>query len=67
MTDPEDEKDLAGAVEKVLAYAADAAMQRVALSAALKLFHSKGYRAGYGDAMKDAAEGKDRRVKAHLN
>lgn len=35
--------------------------------AAFRLFHSTGYRRGYSDAMDDAAKGKDRRVKAHLN
>lgn len=63
----ENEKDLTDTVDKVLSHAGDLAAQRIALSASLRLFHSKGYRDGYNDAMHDAKAGKDKRVVAHLN
>ena len=67
MMTAEDEKDMAAVVEKVLSYAENPDAQRTALFASIRLFHSKGYREGYNDAMRDAKAGKDRRVVAHLN
>lgn len=67
MTTPEEDQDMAETADKVIAYAGNPSSQRTAMLAAFKLFHSMGYRRGYGDAMDDAAKGKDRRVKAHLN
>ena len=34
---------------------------------AFRLFHSVGYRRGYGDAMADVVKGKDQRIAVHLN
>ena len=67
MTTPEEDQDMAETADKVIAYAGNPDSQRTAMLAAFRLFHSMGYRRGYGDAMDDAAKGKDRRVKAHLN
>ena len=53
--------------DKAIAYAGNSDSQRTAMLAAFRLFHSMGYMRGYGDAMDDVANGKDRRVKAHLN
>ena len=67
MTTPEEDQDMVETADKVIAYAGNLDSQRTAMLAAFRLFHSIGYRRGYGDAMDDAAKGKDLRVKAHLN
>lgn len=67
MTTLEEDQDMAETANKVIAYAGNPSSQRTAMLAAFRLFHSMGYRRGYGDAMDDTAKGKDRRVKAHLN
>ena len=67
MTTPEEDQDMVETADKVIAYAGNPASQRTVMLAAFRLFHSMGYRRGYGDAMDDAAKGKDLRVKAHLN
>jgi len=67
MTTPDEDRDMADAAEKVLAHIGNPVLQRTAMLAAFRLFHSVGYRRGYGDAMDDAVKGKDRRVKAHFN
>ena len=67
MTTPEEDRDMAETAGKVLAHAGDPAALRTAMLAAFRLFHSMGYMRGYDDAMDDAAKGKDRRVRAHLN
>lgn len=67
MTTPDEDREIAATAEKVLSYAGNPDSQRTAMLAALRLFYSMGYRRGYGDAMDDAAKGKDRRVRAHLN
>jgi hypothetical protein len=63
----EEEKDMAGVAEKVISHAENPSSMKIALLAALRLFHSMGYRSGYADAMDDAKNGRDRRVVAHLN
>ena len=63
----EEEKDMAGVAEKVISHVVNLSSMKTALLAALRLFHSMGYRSGYADAMNDAKLGKDRRVIAHLN
>ena len=65
--DIEHEKDMAATADKVMSHAGDPEAQRIALLASFRLFYSKGYQAGYGDAMRDAECGRDRRVSAHLN
>lgn len=65
--DFEEEKDLENIVNLVLKQAIDFNAQKTSLSAALRLFYSRGYRVGYNEAMKDAKMGKDKRVAAHLN
>ena len=67
MTTLDEDRDMAETADKVIAYARNSDSQRTAMLAAFRLFHSIGYRRGYGDAMDDVAKGKDRRVKAHLN
>ena len=67
MTTLDEDRDMAETVDKVMAYTGNLDSQRTAMLAAFRLFHSTGYRCGYGDAMDDVAKGKDRRVKAHLN
>lgn len=67
MTTPDEDREMTATAEKVLSYAGNPDSQRTAMLAAFRLFHSMGYRRGYSDAMDDAAKGKDRRVKAHLN
>ena len=67
MTTPEEDQDMVETADKVIAYAGNPDSQRTAMLAAFRLFHSMGYRRGYGDAMDDAAKEKDLRVKAHLN
>ena len=63
----EEEKDISDVAEKVISHAGNPFLMKTALLAALRLFHSTGYRRGYADAMDDAKRGKDRRVVAHLN
>jgi len=67
MTTPEEDDEIAKTVDALLKYAGDAGSLKTAANAALRLFHSMGYRRGYADAMDDAKRGKDRRVVAHLN
>jgi len=67
MTTPEEDDEIARTVNALLGHAGDADSLRIALNAALRLFHSTGYRRGYADAMEDAKAGKDRRVVARLN
>lgn len=67
MTTLDEDRDMVETADKVIAYAGNSDSQRTAVLAAFRLFHSIGYRRGYGDAMDDVAKGKDRRVKAHLN
>ena len=67
MTTLDEDRDMAETADKVIAYARNSDSQRTAMLAAFRLFHSIGYRRGYGDAMDDVAKGKDLRVKAHLN
>ena len=67
ITTLDEDRDMAETADKVIAYARNSDSQRTAMLAAFRLFHSIGYRRGYGDAMDDVAKGKDRRVKAHLN
>ena len=67
MTTPEEDRDMSETADRVMAHAGNPDSQRTAMLAAFRLFHSTGYRRGYGDAMDDAAKGKDRRVRAHLN
>jgi len=63
----ENENDMQDVADKVLAHAGDSILLRASMLAAFRLFYSKGHRAGYDDAMRDAKSGKDRRVAAHLN
>ena len=65
--DIEEEKDLENIVNLVLKQASDSNAQKTSLNAAIRLFYSRGYQAGYDEAMKDAKVGKDKRVIAHLN
>lgn len=67
MTTPEEDDEIARTVNALLRHAGDADSLRIALNAALRLFHSMGYRRGYADAMDDAKRGKDRRVSVRLN
>ena len=67
MTTPEENDEIAKTIDALLKHAGDAGSLRIALNAALRLFHSIGYRRGYADAMDDAKRGKDRRVSVHLN
>ena len=67
MTTPEEDEEIAKTIDALFKHAGDADSLRIALNAALRLFHSMGYRRGYGDAMDDAKAGKDRRVSVHLN
>ena len=67
MTTPEEDDEIARTVGALLKHAGDAGSLKTALNAALRLFHSAGYRRGYTDAMDDAKHGKDRRVSVHLN
>jgi hypothetical protein len=67
MMTPEEDREMTATAEKVLSYAGNPDSQRTAMLAAFRLFHSTGYMRGYDDAMDDAAKGKDRRVRAHLN
>ena len=67
MMTPDEDREMAETADRVMAHAGDLSSQRTAMLAAFRLFHSAGYRRGYDDAMDDAAKGKDRRVKAHLN
>ena len=67
MTTPEEDDEIAKTVNALLGRAGDADSLRIALNAALRLFHSAGYRRGYGDAMEDVKAGRDRRVVARLN
>ena len=63
----EDQKDMSETTDSIIAHSDNPDAQRIAVSAALRLFYSKGYRSGYDDGMKDSKSGKDRRVVAHLN
>lgn len=62
----EDENEISDIASRIINAARDDD-RRVIIIASLKLLHSRGYRQGYKDAMKDASLGKDRRVVAHLN
>lgn len=67
MTTSEEDQDMAETIDKVITHAGNPDAMKTAMLAAFRLFHSTGYRRGYGDAMDDVAKRKDRRVKAHLN
>ena len=67
MTTLDEDRDMAETADKVIAYTGNLDSQRTAMLAAFRLFHSIGYRRGYGNAMDDVAKGKDRRVTVHLN
>ena len=63
----EDDMEIAKTVDTLLRHAGNIGSLVIAVSAALRSFHSMGYRRGYADAMNDAKRGKDRRVSVHLN
>ena len=67
MTTLDEDRDMAETTDKVIVYTGNMDSQRTGMLATFRLFHSMGYRRGYSDVMDDAAKGKDRRVKAHLN